>query len=314
MPTFPEPPVPAHAPAFDVVCIGLATRDTIVEVPAHPPPDGRLVVRPFARADGGPAATAAVAAARLGARTAFIGAVPADSTGDAVLAALENEGIDVSGAARLPGPMPESIVLVDRSAGTRSIIHAPAVALDRLPARAQALINGGGWVHVDHAGHPLASGVDRSRISVDAGNPVPGLELDGLGLYAPTRAALDAQMATASLSAGVRAALGAGALRVAVTAGAAGAVAADADEAWSVAAAASPIVSTLGAGDVFHGAIVASLATGHLLRDALRRATTAAGLSCRALDGRAAAPTLDELERVLASAPPAEPFLLTEGS
>ena len=298
--------------SFDVVCIGLATLDTIIDAAEHPQRDGRLVVRPFHRAHGGPAATAAVAAARLGARTAFIGAVPAGADGDAMLGALEREGIDVSGAERHSGPPAESIVLVDRATDSRSIVHAPGVSLDRLSAVAEGQVADATWVHVDHDGHALAAAVERSRLSVDAGNPIPELELDGLGLYGPSRPALTARTGTTSLSAGLRAALRAGALRVAVTSGAEGAAAVDAEGAWSVRVPNVPITSTLGAGDVFHGAMVGSLAAGHALSDALRRATVAATLSCRALDGRAAAPTLDELERALPSAPAAEPFVLTE--
>ncbi len=307
-----ERPAPETRTAFDVVCVGLGTRDTIVEVPTHPRPDGRLVVGPFTRADGGPAATAAVAAARLGARTAFVGAVPADPGGEALLAALAGEGIDVSGAERRPGSMPESIVLVDRAAGTRSIVHAPGVSLEDLSSVARAHLDDAAWVHVDHAGHLLVGGVARSRLSVDAGNPIPQLDLDGVGLYGPSRPALDALMGTGTLASGLRAALAAGVRRVAVTRGADGAVAAAAEGAWSVASLATGVVSTLGAGDVFHGAMVASMAAGHSLPDALRRATLAATLSCRALDGRSGAPTLDELEQLLPSAPRAEPFLLTE--
>jgi sugar/nucleoside kinase (ribokinase family) len=58
-------------------------------------------------------------------------------------------------------------------------------------------------------------------------------------------------------------------------------------------------VSTLGAGDVFHGALLAWLVRGEPLAEALRAANTAASLSCRALDGRSAIPTLDELEKEL---------------
>ena len=43
----------------DVVCIGLATRDTIAQVPEHPPADGRVVAMDLQRAGGGPAATGA---------------------------------------------------------------------------------------------------------------------------------------------------------------------------------------------------------------------------------------------------------------
>jgi sulfofructose kinase len=58
-------------------------------------------------------------------------------------------------------------------------------------------------------------------------------------------------------------------------------------------------VSTLGAGDVFHGALLAFLVRGASLEEALRAANAAASLSCRALDGRTAIPTIDELEKEL---------------
>jgi sugar/nucleoside kinase (ribokinase family) len=57
-----------------------------------------------------------------------------------------------------------------------------------------------------------------------------------------------------------------------------------------------PVVSTLGAGDVFHGALIAALVDARSLRDALVFANAAAALSCAALDGRAAIPTREELE------------------
>ena len=56
-------------------------------------------------------------------------------------------------------------------------------------------------------------------------------------------------------------------------------------------------VSTLGAGDVFHGALLAALVRGASLQDALAMANRVAALSCRGLDGRSAIPTLQELER-----------------
>jgi len=59
-------------------------------------------------------------------------------------------------------------------------------------------------------------------------------------------------------------------------------------------------VSTLGAGDVFHGALLACFVRGLELRDALRHANACAALSCRALDGRSAIPTWNELEQALA--------------
>jgi sugar/nucleoside kinase (ribokinase family) len=54
-------------------------------------------------------------------------------------------------------------------------------------------------------------------------------------------------------------------------------------------------VSTLGAGDVFRGALLAQLMRNVPLADALTLANACAALSCRALDGRSAIPTAAEL-------------------
>src|SRR5918998_822329 len=66
---------------FDVACIGLVTADTIVAVPSWPAPDGRVISEPIVRSGGGPAATAAVTAARLGCSVALFGAVGDDASG-----------------------------------------------------------------------------------------------------------------------------------------------------------------------------------------------------------------------------------------
>ena len=59
------------------------------------------------------------------------------------------------------------------------------------------------------------------------------------------------------------------------------------------------VTSTLGAGDVFHGALVAQLIQGHSLQDAMRRANAVAALSCRGLDGQSKIPTTTELDAYL---------------
>ena len=55
--------------------IGAATLDALALVEQYPGPDERVVASDLRFAGGGPAATAAVAAARLGHEVAFIGAV-----------------------------------------------------------------------------------------------------------------------------------------------------------------------------------------------------------------------------------------------
>lgn len=300
----------AHQPAdAGVVCVGLVTRDTVVPMPGWPRPDGRLVVDPIVRASGGPAATAAVAVSRLGGTAAFVGAVGQD--GEDLVGHLSGEGVDVAGVVRVAGAASsESVILLDRSAGTRSILHAPGAALARLPPGALESCRRAAWVHVDHAGYAVVRAVDRGRLSVDAGNAIDDLSLDGIGLYVPTASAIRSRYPGRSLPAAVALALDEGARRVVVTDGAAGAIAADAGGAWRIGPFRVQVVSTLGAGDVFHGALLAALVAGHRLPQAARRANVAAALSCRAIDGRSGIPTATELERALAGAPEPEPILL----
>lgn len=266
-----------------VACVGLATRDTVLAVPEQPPADGRVVATELVVAGGGPAATAAVTLARLGVDVAFFGAVGDDEAGSFVRDGLAAEGVDVSGLAVVAGARtPQSVVLVG-AGGSRSIVHRPGDA--ELPA----VEPDAEWVHVDHAGYGRA----RGRLSVDGGNPIPGLDLRGVALYSPTEERLRADFGDPE------AALRAGAGTVVVTRGAGGSAAYTSDGTVEAPGVPCEPVSTLGAGDVFHGALLAFLVRGAPLEEALRAANTAASLSCRALDGRSAIPTLDELERTM---------------
>ena len=272
----------------DVVCVGLATRDTILAVPHHPAADELVLATDVAVAGGGPAATAAVALARLGIATAFVGAVGDDDTGAFIREGLEAEGVDVSELAIVPGRRsPESAIYV--GPGTRAIAAFRGdMGAPQLSERAQRLCRDAAWVHVDQTGFGAVP--HDVRLSIDAGNPVDGLDVHGVALYGPTEAALERDFGTAA------AALDAGAQLVVVTRGAQGCTAYTAE--GSVAAAGTPIddpVSTLGAGDVFHGALLAALVREQPLGDALAFANRAAALSCRALDGRSAIPTLAEV-------------------
>ncbi len=278
-----------------VVCVGLATLDSIFHVPHAPEPGGRVVASELVLAGGGPSATAAVTLARLGVDTAFVGAVGDDWVGNAVREGLAEEGVDVSELAVVAGARsPRSSILVDRRTAARTIVHYPGtVPALALGERAVGLCRAADWVHVDHAGYAAAPrplpGVG-ARLSIDGGNPIPGLDLAGVALYAPTEAELQRAFGHPL------AALDAGAELVVVTRGAHGSSAyargtdpVDA-EGFDVTA-----VSTLGAGDVFHGALLAQLVRDVPLPKALRLANLAAALSCRALDGRSAIPTADEL-------------------
>ncbi len=289
-----------------LVFLGLATMDAIAVVPRLPGPDERLEARTVVHAGGGIAATASVAASRLGAEVAFVGPVAEDEEGERILAGLSAEGVDVSSVLRVPaGQGGSSVILVDEATGTRAIATRPLPPFS-VPSGFEP-VAGADWVHVDHHGWravvPFLGG--RAQISVDAGNPVPGLVLDQVDLYVPTLAALRRRYPAASEpSELVDLGLADGARRVVATDGERGSYGAVAPGELVVAPGiAVDVRSTLGAGDVFHGALLVAISRGDSLADAMRFANAAAALSCRAVDGRSAIPTAAELADWLSTRP-----------
>ena len=62
---------------------------------------------------GGGPMNVAVAAARLGAPTAFVGRVSTDGYGDAIWAHLERSGVDLRAAQRGPEPTARAVVITE---------------------------------------------------------------------------------------------------------------------------------------------------------------------------------------------------------
>jgi sulfofructose kinase len=296
-----------------VVCVGLATLDAIVSVERLPHSDQRLPALDGAMAGGGVAATAAVALARLGVPVAFAGRVGDDDAGAWIRAGLEAEGVDVSLLRTAPGPSPFTVVLVEQATGARALVPVaggiPRLAVD--PALLAAC-RGADWIHVDHVGYEAveslrAAGV-ATRVSVDGGNHIAILHLDDVDLYAPTEAELLVRYPGRDVEDALAAALAEGPSVVVATRGVGGSVAAlrgpgGAVRIEHVATPRVSVVSTLGAGDVFHGALLAALVEERDIGDALRRANAAAAMSCTALDARSAIPSRAELDAVLEAAP-----------
>ena len=282
--------------------VGAATVDSIALVASFPQPDERVVADDLVFAGGGPAATAAVAASRLGVPAAFVGTVGDDEDGRRIVAGLEEQGVDVSGVAVARGTRSgASVIVVDRARGTRAICARPGPALD--PSLVAEAVSGAEWVHTDHVGWGAVraavrpSGSERPRLSVDLGYHVDGFSPRGVDLFAPSIEALRAVHGQLDPEALLKAALDEGALRVVATDGGRGSFGADASgERAHAPGVPVEVVSTLGAGDVFHGALLAAHVRGLSLEDALLYANTTAALSCEGLDGRSAIPTHDRVE------------------
>ncbi|MEV0618183.1 PfkB family carbohydrate kinase [Nonomuraea sp. NPDC050404] len=356
------------APSPDAVFVGVATWDTVAQLPCLPPADGRVVAEDMVWAGGGPAATAAVAFARLGLRAAVVAAVGDDRQGTLIADGLADEGVDVGGVRTVAGqPSGSCVVLIDRPRASRAICVRPGPELRVEPgSEAARAIVSAPLLLVDHVGWPavapllaaLPAAARRPVVCYDAGNLLPGPRPAGVEVYVPTldvlrevydgrqpadllRAALRSDPATtdpagdgpattdpagdgpaaADPGGGPGAAdpVGGGPgiadpagraprVRVVATDGPHGAYAADAGGCWRVPGLAGiEVRSTLGAGDVFHGALVAALARTFDLPAALAYANAAAALSCRGLDGRSGIPGHAET-LAAATAHPAAPL------
>lgn len=279
--------------------VGVAAHDTIARVDRFPEPDERLVVDDLMIAGGGPAATAAVAAARRGASVAFAGVVGDDSAGAQIVAGLAAEGVDVSDVVTLPGiRSAASVVIVDTSQASRAILNLPPtrLAFAELPEITRRRLAAADWIHVDQAGWDTVAdwwrtNEQRPRLSIDAGNPIDGFTAAGIDLYVPTIKALRHRFGDAEPAVLLQHAIDEGAQTVVATDGGRGAHALGPDgHPIRVAAADGPVMSTLGAGDVFHGALLAAVARGESLADAVSEASAVAFQACQALDGRSGIP------------------------
>ncbi len=276
---------------LEVLCVGSANLDTIALVDSYPGADERVHANRIVTAGGGPAATAAVTLARLGVRTGLLAVVGDDREGELVIEQLATEGVDVSRIERRPGTATgHAVVVASESQSSR------AISVTRAPALNDAvdLTGFSGIVHVDQAGYAAVAHTPPDRLSVDAGNDIPELRLDSVWLYAPTDTQLLRRYPGDTDPA--RRALGDGASIVVSTSGEKGSQWTSSTVSVHAPAYTGPIRgSTMGAGDVFHGALLAALVDGRSGADALLFANACASLSCRAVDGRSAIPHRAEL-------------------
>src|ERR1700761_7398437 len=112
--------------AVRVLCTGIMVLDEVFRVAEFPPPDGKVQATGFFIVNGGCAANAAVAIARLGAHVSLAspmgGPEGEDSNGDRVLAALARENIDCSFCLRIPGLSTALSAIFMNARGERTIV------------------------------------------------------------------------------------------------------------------------------------------------------------------------------------------------
>ena len=290
-----------------VIVVGSVNVDLVVTADRLPRPGETVTGGRFSRHHGGKGGNQAVAVARLGTGTWFVGAVGDDPFGEAARAALVAEGVDVSELASLSGEATGvALVLVD-PAGENLISVAgganASVTPEFVRRALQRLAPGPGDVVL--VGHeiPTASTAAALEMGRAAGartvlNPAPAIGLD-----ATTVALADVVTPNAGEAETLRDACGpldALTRALLVTEGAAGARLMVDGRSLMIPALRVEAVDTVGAGDALNGALASALAEGHDLEMAARRAVVAASLAVTRAGAREGMPTRGELEAALA--------------
>jgi ribokinase len=298
------------------VVIGSSNTDMIIRVARIPRPGETLLGGVFMTAAGGKGANQAVGAARAGGRVAFIARVGMDDLGDAAVASLVRDRIDVSQVSRDPKqPSGVALIFVAKQ-GENSIGVASGANSSLLPAdvrKATALIRSAA-VLVAQLETPLATVREAAQVAAKCGVPVilnpaparplPNALLKLVSIMTPNET--EAELLTginvldeagAAAAAAQLRARGVG--TVVITLGVRGAYVAGADVRQLVPGFKVKAVDTTAAGDVFNGALAVALAEGRAIAQAVRFANAAAALSVTRRGAQPSAPTRASIEALL---------------
>jgi len=276
-----------------VLCIGVATVDNIVLVEKYPSANQRVIALDSMRAVGGPATTAAVTLARLGIEVSLSCVIGDDEEGRFIFETLKREGVDTSNVVvDASVRTARGTIVVSKSEQSRAIMVMPHDEIPKRPLDTSKYQ----WIHVDQAGMRALKtwGISRggsAKISIDIGYATEGLTPGDYDLYAPSE-----NITTDTTSAVKDKNI------VVISQGEKGSLYCDGLTSGSVPALNTEVLSTLGAGDVFHGALVAAQVWNKEIGEAVLIANTVAGLSCRGLDGQSGIPSKNELDAYLAKA------------
>lgn len=275
--------------------------DIVFRTPRLPGPGETVMGEDLARFAGGKGANQAVAAARMGARTAMIGSVGTDSEGDWLVDSLAKEGVDVSRIRRFDAPSGSAGITVDAE-GRNQIVVSPGAnrrPWDLLPAVDSAkVVLTQNEVPLDAVVRFLGTSKAQWRIwnpapavaitgalRADANVLVPNELEAGLLLRNPEMDTMDA----------ARTLVFQGFEHVIVTLGERGAVYATKEGLWEFPAPRVDAVDTTAAGDVFCGALAALLAEGMPMVCAIEMAIQAASLSVTRAGAQSSIPYRHEL-------------------
>ena len=303
----------ARSSAPTVLCAGIAVQDLLFRVQTFPPPGGKTMTHDFMQVPGGCAVNAAIAIARLGGRTRYSGPLggETDNASNQVIAAMQSEGIDISGVVRVAGAaIPVSGIMIDAT-GERIIVTYRDWSIEAAKAPdPDTLLSGISLLLADNRFpdyvRPICEAARRQGIPVVLDADRPTTESDPL-FGIPTHVVFSSECLRETTGEND---LSAALMRMAPRTGAFLAVSdgsnpvryIEGGELKTMPAFKVEAVDTLAAGDVFHAGFALALAEGHGETVALRFGAAAAALKCTRFGGSLGAPARAEVDALLRGA------------
>ena len=298
-----------------VVVCGSLNMDVIVQTARRPLAGETILDGKVSFLPGGKGSNQAIAAARLGARTAMLGAVGDDVFGKTLRDVLVDNGVDASGVKVVRGET-TGVAVIQVAEGDNAITGA-AGANARLAKPMVSRKPRKGEIWVAQFETPLATteAVFRKARAADARtilNLAPMVRhprrllklvdiavLNEIELGQATGTRITGKSSQAAIAAACRKL---GPTTVIATLGGRGLVMVSPDGAVALPALRAKVVDTTGAGDCFVGALAARLAAGAGILDAVRYANAAAACSVERLGATPSMPTPKEVAARLARA------------
>lgn len=302
---------------IQIAGVGLSTIDILARLGEMPAWGSANFLSGLRLDGGGPVGTGLTAAARLGARTGYVGVFGSDEVGELKLSQFKRDGVDVSRSVCRPGPESNVVLCyVHEVTGERVFsfpqnqIEMQALApaeLDRdyLTAAEYLLIDGyqheaafiaAEWMH--EAGKKVMLDARKAENVVDQHDIldqlvcVTDILICGSGFSQSVVDKSDVWDACEAM-------LDLGPEIVVQTEGDQGCCTVTREDRFHTPAFNVPVVDTTGAGDVFHGAYLVGLLKGWDLRRTAVFASAVAAMKCMVLGGRAGIPTYEAVIKFL---------------
>jgi ribokinase len=295
---------------YDLLVVGSANADLVIQVERRPAAGETVLGGDLAVHPGGKGANQAVAAARLGARTALLARVGDDGHGRLLLDSLRSAGVDSVGVLVGGAPTGVALITVDPS-GDNSIVVSPGANGRLTPEDVRAA---GSLFHASRVVSaqleiPLETVVAvAASLSPDSRfvlNPSPPRPLPAVLLAACDPLIVNEHEAKVILGDSAigddpedwaRVLLAKGPRSVVVTLGAEGALVASKDGVSRVASVKVDAVDTTGAGDAFTAALAYRLGTGASLEEAAAYAARVGAAAVTKEGAQVSFPTAEEVD------------------